>query len=264
MHLLKVCLLTVSLLLLRCDAKPHSGAERELVIFAAASLRDVFSQLGKSFESRHTGTKLSFNFAGTQELRSQIELGARPDVFASADRKHMSELDVAGRVEAPLIFAHNEPVMIVSKESAAQLRSLADLPSAQRVVVGAREVPIGRYTGEILERANRVWGTDFSTRVEARVASRELNVRQVLSKVSLGEAQAGIVYRSDAQAAGASVVIVAIPQELNVVAEYPVAVLRGTERPELARAFVSYLLGAEAQQAFERAGFRAARGASSP
>jgi molybdate transport system substrate-binding protein len=199
--------------------------------------------------------EITFNFAGTQELRTQLEHGAAVDVFASADQRHMAELVHANRASAPVIFAHNEPVVIASMEAAPAIQSLADLPSAAHIVIGAPEVPIGHYTLQILDRASASLGPDFRARVEARIVSYELNVRQVLAKVSLGEAQAGIVYLTDARAAKNRVGIVKIPPDINVIAEYPIAVVTGAAHPGLGRAWVAYVLSAEGQQALRTAGF---------
>jgi molybdate transport system substrate-binding protein len=146
-------------------------------------------------------------------------------------------------------------VVVVAAKGPEALRSFADLPSAERLVVGADAVPIGRYTRQILERAGKQFGPDWRARVESKVVSRELNVRQVLAKVRLGEADAGIVYRSDVHAEPGSVRVVAVPAELNVVAEYPIAVLTDAAHPELARAFTALVLSSTGQQALARAGF---------
>ncbi|MCC6527827.1 MAG: molybdate ABC transporter substrate-binding protein [Polyangiaceae bacterium] len=231
---------------------PH---EDGLVVFAAASLRDAFTAIGADFERAHPGVTVTFQFAGTQELRTQLEHGAAADVFASADQRHMDELVAASRASEPVVFARNEPVLVVALEAAGRIHGLADLPSAARLVVGSPEVPIGRYTQQILERAAARFGADYRARVEARIVSRELNVRQVLAKVSLGEAEAGFVYRSDVRAAEDRVSLVTIPAELDVVAEYPIAVVTGAAHPVLARAWVDLVLSADGARALERAGF---------
>lgn len=239
----------------RAEESLEPTEREELILFAAASLREAFSTLGDEFEKARPSAKATFNFAGSQELRTQIEHGASVDVFASADQRHMNELFGATNVGAPTVFAKNEPVMIVPKDRAATLRAFADLPSASRVVIGVPDVPIGRYTLQILDKASKTLGSDFRSRVEARVASRELNVRQVLSKVALGEADAAIVYRTDAKAAEDRVVVVTIPPELNVITEYPIAVLEGAPHPELARAWVGLVLSEKGRQVLGNAGF---------
>ncbi len=240
---------------LNACARPEAARDEQVVVFAAASLRDAFGALARDFERVRPGTKVTFNFGGTQQLRTQIEHGAAADVFASADTRHMDELVRASRASAPVVFAKNEPVLVVAKESAATIRGLSDLPHAKRIVIGATEVPIGRYTLQILDSASARFGADFRARVEARIVSRELNVRQVLAKVSLGEAQAGIVYRTDAMSAVDSLSIVTIPADLNVVAEYPIAVTTQAKSPVAARAFVDFVLSPDGQRALRRAGF---------
>jgi len=237
-------------------APSPAPGERELLVFAAASLREAFTSLGQDFERGRPGVAVHFNFAGTQELRTQLEHGAVADLFASADTHHMDELTQAGRASGPVVFARNEPIVIVAKEAAAKLRSLSDLPKAERVVIGTPEVPIGRYALQILDRATPRLGADFRARVEAKVVSHELSVKQVLTKVRLGEAQAGFVYRTDARGV-ADVTAVSIPPELNVTADYPIALLVGAPHPGLARAFVELVLSNAGQSTLEGAGFLA-------
>jgi molybdate transport system substrate-binding protein len=235
-------------------------AETQLTVFAASSLRDAFTALSSTFKAAHPRAEVTFNFAGSQELRAQLEQGAAADVFASADTRHMEALVKASRVLAPVLFAHNEPVVIVARESASTVHALADLPGLERIVLGSPEVPIGRYAQQILDRASTsaALGADFRARVEAKVVSRELNVRQVLAKVSLGEAQAGIVYRSDAQSAKDAVATLTIPPELNVIADYPIAVVADAGHPALARAWLALVTSTDGQRALTEAGFRPA------
>jgi molybdate transport system substrate-binding protein len=219
---------------------------RELTVFAAASLRETFTALAHDLEARTPGLTVRLAFAGSQELRTQLDHGARADVFAAAEARHL-----AGLAVTPRVFAHNQPVVVVPADNPARLAAFADLATAKRIVIGAPEVPIGAYTLQILDHA----GADFAARVLARVVSRELNVRQVLAKVELGEADAAVVYRTDALSAGDKVRVVAIPAELNVVAAYPVAVLPGAAEPALAQAFVDLLVSPEGQKRFAAAGF---------
>jgi molybdate transport system substrate-binding protein len=195
------------------------------------------------------------NLAGSQELRTQIEQGARADVFASADLKHMETLEKAGLVEKPAVFARNEPVIVVPRGNPAGIHALLDLPKTRRLVVGAPEVPIGGYTVRIFDAAATKHGADLRAKLEASVVSRELNVRQVLAKVTLGEADAGIVYRTDAQSAKDKVEVIAIPADLNVIAEYPLAVVKASPQPALARAWVDLVLSAGGQRQLAAAGF---------
>jgi len=229
---------------------------RELTVFAAASLRESFAELGKQFEGKHAGVKVLFNLAGSQELRTQIENGAPADVFASADHKHMQALVAAKLAADPKVFVRNEPVVVVPKGNPAGIKGLQDLPSARRIVIGVPEVPVGAYTLKILDAAVKKYGADFRARVEARVVSRELNARQVLAKVGLGEADAAIVYRTDAATAKRTVEAITIPPDVNVVAEYPIAVLAHAKQPELAREFVALVLSPAGGEILARFGFK--------
>jgi molybdate transport system substrate-binding protein len=231
-------------------------AATQLTVFAASSLRDAFQLVGQRFEAEHPGVAVSFNFAGSQELRTQIEHGARADVLASADERHLRALADAGLAEEPRNFARNEPVIVVPSGNPAGIHTLLDLPRAQRIVVGAPDVPIGAYTLRIFEAASARYGNGYRNAVEARIASRELNVRQVLAKVRLGEADAAIVYRTDALAAHEAVEAISIPADLNVVAEYPIAVLREAQQPALARAFIELVLSPAGRVLLARYGFQ--------
>lgn len=228
----------------------------QLTVFAASSLKEPFLALGQAFEQQHSGIAVSFNFAGSQELRTQVENGARADVFASADERHIQALVVAGLADRPALFATNEPVLVVPRGNPAGIRGLQDLPRARRIVVGDPAVPIGAYSVRILEAAGARYGPGFRSAVEERIASRELNVRQVLAKVGLGEADAGIVYRTDALAAGSSVETIPIPPALNATAQYPIAALRDAPHPDLAAAFVRLVLSSQGRAVLVRHGFR--------
>jgi molybdate transport system substrate-binding protein len=253
-------LLGVCLGILAFTSPGRSAEPKELVVFAATSLHEVFQNLTITFEKKHPGTKVRLSFAGSQELRVQIEHGARADVFASADEKHMASLLKQGLVQQPaVIFAHNEPVVIVPKTNPAKLASFTDLPKAKHIVVGAPEVPIGTYTQTILAAAEKTYGKAFREEIVAHISSRELNVRQVLTKVALGEADAGIVYRSDALAAQDRVSMIAIPAAINVTADYPIAVLAAAPQPGLASAWVAAVLAQEGQYALAGAGFTPTR-----
>jgi|SRR5437762_4801003 len=234
-------------------ARPTGG--RELILFEAASLKDAFAKLFPYFEKENGGAKVIPNAAGSQELRTQIEHGAVADVVASADRKQMDALVAQGLVVSPVVFTCNEPVLVVRTGLAATIETLADLPRAERIVIGAPEVPIGAYTLQILQNAAARLGPDFPGRVQAKVASRELNVRQVLAKVVLGEADAGFVYRSDANAAAGKVAVVAIPAETNVVAAYPIAAVKAAPHPDLARRWIELVTSPAGAAALREAGF---------
>lgn len=242
-------------------AGPASGGPSEgptshdLVVFEAASLKDAFASLAARFEKEHPGVHVVTNAAGSQELRAQIEHGAAADVFASADERHMGALVAAGLTEAPALFACNEPVIVTRNDLASSVKTFADLPRADRIVVGAPEVPIGAYTARILKQAAAKLGMPFATAVEAKIVSRELNVRQVLAKVVLGEADAAIVYRTDALAAKGKIRVVEIPPDLNVTAAYPIAALKHAPSPKLAAALVALVRSPAGTAVLREAGF---------
>jgi molybdate transport system substrate-binding protein len=245
-----------ALVVLALETAARAGEPpRELTVFEAASLKEVFARLARRFEADNAGTRVVANAAGSQELRAQLEHGAVADVFASADRKHMDALVAQGLAKEPAIFACNEPVVIVRAGLAPPVETFAQLPRVERLVVGAPEVPIGRYTLEILARAAGALGADFRARLEARIVSRELNVRQVLAKVVLGEADAGVVYRSDALPAKGKIRVVEIPPALNVTAEYPIAALGAAPHAELARRFIALIRSPAGVAALREAGF---------
>lgn len=231
--------LTATLLLLTAG-RARAG---ELTVFAASSLREAFSELGQQFEAQHKGVRVALQFAGSQELRVQLDNGAAADVFASADEKQMAL--VVALAPRPRIFARNQPVLIVPRDNPAGLRVFADLPKARRIVLGATEVPIGAYSDRILAAAHLDLG--------GRVVSRELNVRQVMAKVELGEADAAIVYRTDA--ARGEVRVIPIPPELNVTALYPIAVLAHAHEPLLAAQFVDLVRSPAGSATLSRFGF---------
>lgn len=228
------------------------------MVFAAASLREVFQSLASSFEKGHPDVLVRLAFAGSQELRFQIEQGARVDVFASADEKHMNALRRASLVQTPVVFAHNALVVIVPAHNPSNLAMFADLPRAVRLVVGAPEVPIGAYTEAMFAAAERCYGRVFRDQVTAHIRSRELNARHVLTKVALSEADAGIVYKTDALAAKDRVATIAIPADINITADYPIATLAAAPHPDLALAWVGQVLSEEGQDLLAGAGFQTA------
>ncbi|MFO0556412.1 MAG: molybdate ABC transporter substrate-binding protein [Polyangiales bacterium] len=243
------------------SCKRAEPARATLTVFAAASLREAFTSAAREFERQNPSVSVTFSFAGSQELVTQIEHGARADVVACADLRTMQSLVSSQRVRAPAVFARNELVVVVANEGRALVRSFRDLPNATRVVIGAPEVPVGRYTQQVIDRASAQYGQEFRSRFDARVVSRELNVRQVLAKLTMGEAQAAIVYRTDAIAAGAQVAVVEIPAEFNVVGDYPIAVVTSSSAGAHAQRWVDFVRLGDGQRALRASGFLAPTGA---
>lgn len=233
------------------------GDERgrqELVVFAASSLTEAFGELAQTFERDQPEVDVVLDFAGSQALRVQIDQGAPADVFASANAQHMDALDRAGHVSERRAFADNELVVVVPENSPAGIRTFRDLTRARRIVVGALEVPVGSYTRSMLERAGERIGADFQAQVEQNIVSREANVRLVLAKVELGEADAAVVYRSDT-AGSRRVHVIDIPPELAQRATYHIGMTTRARHPELARAWIEHVAGAAGQRVLGKHGF---------
>lgn len=217
------------------------GSAQNLTVFAASSLTEAFEEIAQTFETTHEGVKVVLNFAGSSTLSAQIVQGAPADVFASADPQQMAVVAAAGLVLGePKDFAGNKLVVVTPQDSV--VVSLEDLATpGVKVVLAAPEVPVGAYAREVLENLNAVYGPDFKTRVEANLVSEEPNVRQAAAKVELGEADAAVVYATDA-AVLSNVRTVEIPAAANVMASYPVAVLKDAPQPDLAAGFVAFVL----------------------
>lgn len=242
------------------DVPPTATPEPEpqtLTVFAAASLTDAFTEIGAAFDAANPGVTTTFNFAGSQTLRTQVEEGAPADVFASANSKEMETL-VTGTfiaADAAQVFLTNKLVVILPADNPAALKKLEDLANPGiKIVLAAEEVPVGKYARQALDLMDASFGTGFKDKVLANVVSNEDNVKQVVTKVQLGEADAGIVYTSDAIAAP-DLKTIEIPADLNVIAKYPIAPLSKSENADLAAKFIEYVLSAEGQAILAKWGF---------
>ena len=241
------------------SAPPSVPAPRTLTVFAAASLTDAFSEIGHGFEASHPGVTVRFNFAGSQTLSTQITQGAAADVFASANHTEMDKVVSAGLVSqgAPRDFLTNVLVVILPKGNPANLLTLRDLARPGiKLDLGDETVPAGKYARQVLDNMSKdpSYSVGFAAQVLANVVSNESDVKQVVAKVQLGEADAGIVYVSDAIAAP-ELRTIEIPANLNVVAKYPIAALTQAAQPELASEFIDAVLSAEGQAVLKKWGF---------
>jgi molybdate transport system substrate-binding protein len=228
-----------------------------LTVFAASSLTDAFTEISAAFEAANPGVTVTLNFAGSGALRTQIEEGAPADVFASASGKEMDTLVTGSFVtkDVPQIFLTNKLVVILPANNPATLEKLEDLAkSGIMLVLAAETVPVGNYARQALDKMNGSFGADFKDKVLANVVSNEDNVKQVVAKVQLGEADAGIVYISDSIAAP-ELKSIEIPAELNVIAKYPIAPLTKSENADLAAKFTEHVLSAEGQAVLQKWGF---------
>ena len=224
------------------------GASKDITIqvFAAASLTETFTGLGKQFESDHPGTKVEFNFGPSSGLVEQIESGAPADVFASASPSNMDTLVSSGDAEDPKDFATNSMEIAVPPDNPAQIVALGDLVGqGVKVALCQPQVPCGKVAAEVFANAG----------LTAKPASEEVDVKSVLTKVQLGEVDAGMVYVTDVLAAGDKVKGVEIPDTQNASTSYPIAALEGSEHQKEAAEFVDLVLSDDGAKVLEEAGF---------
>jgi molybdate transport system substrate-binding protein len=226
-----------------------TAVEGDITVFAAASLSAAFTEIGTAFAEMHPDAKATFSFDASSALVQQITRGAPADVFASADTATMDRLTAAGlNGSDPVVFATNSLEIIVGPGNPKGIDGLADLAEPElKVVLCAPEVPCGRYAALSLQRAG----------VSVTPASLEQNVRGVVTKVTAGEADAGIVYATDVKAAGGKAAGVEIPADVNVVAEYPVASVKTSDEADIDQAYIAFLTGSEGQAILAKYGFGA-------
>lgn len=237
---------------------PAKAAKDELLVLAASSLTDAFKQVEREVELKHPNVDVLLSVAASSAIALQIDQGGTGDVLATANEEHLQKLVAAGLIQDNVVFAHNELVVAVPKDNPAKIGRFEDLANAQRIVLGAPNVPVGQYADALLKRAGEQLGAKFSEAVQAHVVSREANVRLVLAKVELGEADAAIVYRSDVRApAGARAI--EVPAALNQRATYPIGMATRSKQPQLAHMFIEYVLSPEGQAAMVANGFIPAR-----
>ena len=232
---------------------------RTLTIYAASSLTGAFQQIGNNFETVHPGVTVTFNFAGSQTLSTQLIQGAAADVFASANHTEMDKVVAASLVTqgTPRDFLTNILTVILPPNNPGNVQTLQDLARpGLKLVLGDTTVPAGKYAHQMLTNLSNdpTFDSDFSTRVLANVVSNETDVKQVVAKVQLGEADAGIVYISDSVATP-DLKIIVIPANLNVIAKYPIAALTNTPQSHLAADFIAYVLSADGQAILKKWGF---------
>lgn len=240
--------------------RPAAEVRPGLTVFAAASLTGAFNALADTLRHRQPDLQIDCNFAGSQLLAFQIQHGAAADIFASADERWMAQLRDSGLIEGqPRVFARNRLVVIVPNSNPAAITKLEDLGrDGLKLVLAAEAVPAGRYAREAINKLAREPGfpPGFVQQVLRNVVSNEDNVKAVVAKVQLGEADAGVVYLSDVTPAVAPLVRrFDLPDAANVVASYPIATLRRAPNPEAARAFLDLVLSPVGQRALEGHGF---------
>jgi len=219
----------------------------KIMVFAAASLQKTFTDIGEQFKAENPGASVEFNFAGSSDLVTQLTQGAQADVFASADTKNMDKAAQAGLLAGtPVNFASNTLTIAIAPGNPKRITSFKDLTQqGLNVVVCAPQVPCGSATKKVEQAAG----------VTLNPVSEESSVSDVLNKVETGQADAGLVYVTDARGAGDKVAAVAFPEAAGAVNTYPIAVLKDSKNAELARKFVDLVTGAAGQKILGAAGF---------
>ncbi|MDQ0378913.1 molybdate ABC transporter substrate-binding protein [Amycolatopsis thermophila] len=238
-----------ALLVAGCGSSSGGSGNTTLTVFAAASLTESFTALKTAFESAHPGTEVKFNFAGSSSLVQQMSNGARADVFASADQANMDKAVQAGVIDgSPALFATNKLTIAVAPGNPKRITSFADLAEGGlTVVVCAPQVPCGSATQKVEQK----------TGVTLKPASEEQDVKQVLNKVQTGDADAGLVYVTDAAGAAGKVAQVDFPEAAQAINNYPIAVVKNAPQSDLARQWVQFVLGAQGRAELQKAGFGA-------
>ncbi|HLG63041.1 MAG TPA: molybdate ABC transporter substrate-binding protein [Ktedonosporobacter sp.] len=247
--------------------QPSTPAPVTLNVFAAASLTESFGEIAKQYQASHPNIKIVYNFNGSQILVQQIINGANADIFASADTVNMNKAVDAKAVSSSQIFARNKLAVIIPVSNPGNITSLKDLArKGLKIVLAAPTVPAGKYSIQILDTMAKSpdYGPTFESGVKANVVSQEDNVKAVVQKVQLGEADAGIVYQTDVTVAVANQIkMIDIPDNFNVVAEYPVAVTLKSAHSTEAQAFVQYLLSPAGQAVLTKFHFIGVNGGGS-
>ena len=233
---------------------------KELTVFTAASLTGAFSEIGHMYENE-TNIDVVFNFDGSQALRTQMENGAYADVFASANNKQMNALRSLGLMNnsSVSVFTNNKLSLIIPRNNPAGISNLSDLAKpGVKIVIGTKDVPVGDYALQIINKLGNdsAYGPDYKELVLANIISQETNVNYVVTKIALGEADVGFAYVSDVtEDLSNKVDRIEIPDEYNIIAEYPMGMLKDSKYPAEAEEFVNLVKSEEGRAVLEKYGF---------
>lgn len=238
-----------------CEKKESNKiSNQEITIFAASSLTESMEEVIKLFEKENPKVKVKLNLESTSRLRLQIEQGVEADIFLSANKKHYNALKEQGFILKGQVFLENSMVVILPKDNQAHIEKIEDLQDKCKLVIAQKEVPAGGYAREIIHSLSGIYGVEFEDKVLNNIVSEENNVKQVVNKVVMGEADAAFVYSSDITTSVVEKVkVVRIAPEHNLKVEYYISKLK-TES-EYAEKFYAFLLSKEGQGIFERYGF---------
>jgi molybdate transport system substrate-binding protein len=246
--------------LLLAASAGYAQEPKELTVFTAASLTGAFGEIGQMYKNE-TNISVAFNFDGSQALRTQMENGAYADVFVSANQKQMKATEKDGLMNnsSVVIFTKNKLSLIVPKGNPAKITNLSDLAKpGLKIVMGTKDVPVGDYALQIISKLGNdsAYGPDYKTEVLANVISQETNVNYVVTKVALGEADVGFAYVSDiTKNLTSKVDKIDIPDEYNVIAQYPMGVLLESKYPLQSQEFISLVMSDKGKAVLERYGF---------
>ena len=252
-----VLLVAVCMLLASCGSSSSSSttptstptpAPVTLNVFGAASLTAAFGEIKTKYEAANPNVTVTYTFAGSNTLATQITNGAPADVFASADTKNMGK--VSSLVNTPQTFAKNKVVIIIPANNPGNIKTLHDLANkGVKIAVAGPSVPVGNYTLEVLSKMGQSseYGPAYESAVKANFVTQETSVSGVVQKVELGEVDAGYVYVSDAYSAGSKVSSIDIPDQFNILADYPIATVKDSKNLSTAESYVQYVLSPDGQ-----------------
>ncbi len=257
-----LCALLSALVVTTCGCTTTQNTKNtKLTVFASASLTGAFDEMAQAFEANNSQVTVVFNYAGSHIVATQIKQGANADVFASSDQKNMKDVMNSALMNnsSVTIFAQNKLAIIVPTGNPANITSLTDLAkSGLKLDIGNSSAPCGNYTLQMLAKAsnNTTYGSDFKNSVLANVVSTETNVNDIVAKVALGQADVGIVTKSDVSAAYQGMVqTITIPDSVNVLFQYPIGVLSGSQNTQLAQSWINFVTSPAGQAILLKYGF---------